>query len=240
MRKTTLMTMTTAMLALGSIAHAQEPGAGQSGYHDWSGAYAGVVLGYGTGRSVFTDLDGYNAPGGKFGVGLSGGMAGLTLGYNLQDGPVVFGLEGELGYLDASGSGVQEAFAVVQDSFGFIQPSLYGSLAARLGFSIDKALVFARAGVAFTGANGRFEDACSLAPCGPGLLSATAEGINVGLTLGGGVEYALDEAWSAKIEYAYLGFGTRTATGVSSFGPVFSYDYDQPVHSLRVGLNYRF
>ncbi len=49
--------------------------------------------------------------------------------------------------------------------------------------------------------------------------------------------------WSAKVEYQYYDFGTDTVTFVDVLHPAvasFPYDIDQRVHSVKVGLNYRF
>ena len=63
---------------------------------------------------------------------------------------------------------------------------------------------------------------------------------DVGWTVGGGIEYAFWNAWSAKIEYAYMDFGTETVTIVNNvFGPSDS-DIKQRLHAVKFGLNYRF
>ncbi len=63
--------------------------------YNWSGMYAGVAGGGGWGTSNFGGAT-YDVDGGLF----SG-----TLGYNFQTGPLVVGLEGDIGYSNIRGSG---------------------------------------------------------------------------------------------------------------------------------------
>src|SRR4249920_4281077 len=56
--------------------------------YTWSGFYAGIVGGWGTGNSHWS-----GSPG-DFNV--SGGMIGGTFGYNWQNGPTVLGVETDL------------------------------------------------------------------------------------------------------------------------------------------------
>jgi outer membrane immunogenic protein len=71
-----------------------------------------------------------------------------------------------------------------------------------------------------------------------------------GYTVGGGVEYAFTENVSAKIEYDYLDFGSKTysfnnlsfspAAGVAiPIGP-FPVSIKSQTHMLMLGANYRF
>lgn len=213
------------------------PVAAQTVY-DWSGFYGGVFAGYGWGESNFVDNDFYNLAGEEFSLDPKGGLAGITVGYNVQRGSIVFGLEGEVGYLGLDGSVAQPSSP--EDSFASINGGIYASLAGRLGVALDRALIYAKGGVAVTGANGKFDDNCDVGACGGGLLNASSSGAMVGYTIGGGIEYALSEQWTAKLEYAYLNFGDATASGVAAGGGTFTYGYDLSAHTVKLGLNYKF
>jgi len=58
----------------------------------------------------------------------------------------------------------------------------------------------------------------------------------IGWTAGAGVEYAFAPQWSAKLEYNYMDFGTKSV----SFAPGTSTDIDQQVHAVKLGVNYKF
>jgi len=204
---------------------------------DWTGFYGGVFAGYGAGQATFTDIDSYNLAGEIFASNLGGGLAGLTLGYNAQHDAVVFGLEGELGYLGVTGTVAQPSSS--SDSFASVNGALYGTLAARLGLSLDRALIYAKGGVALTSGQSAFDDACVIPPCGAATLSARS-GAQFGYTIGVGVEYAFTDQWSAKLEYGYLGFRNGSMSGTASTGNDFSYGHDLSAHTIKAGLNYRF
>lgn len=226
-----------AALTLGAAGGVAAQSASDSVPYDWAGFYGGVFAGYGSGQSTFTDIDGYNLAGEVFTLNPGGGLAGLTLGYNVQHDTVVFGLEGELGYLGLSGTVGQPDSPV--DSFASVNGGLYGTLAARLGFTVDKALIYAKGGVALTSGQSAFDDICAIAPCGGATLSTTS-GARLGYTVGLGVEYAFSGQWSAKLEYGYLVFGKNTMSGTASTASVFSYGHDLSAHTIKAGLNYKF
>jgi opacity protein-like surface antigen len=60
----------------------------------------------------------------------------------------------------------------------------------------------------------------------------------VGWTAGGGLEYALDRNWSAKIEYDYLGFGSQSIAAIAPGAAPGSVDLN--IQRVMAGLNYRF
>jgi outer membrane immunogenic protein len=65
-----------------------------------------------------------------------------------------------------------------------------------------------------------------------------------GWTLGFGAEYRFDSRWSAKLEYDYLEFNSKTLNfPVGSAGccstPAFSIDVPLAVHEFKIGLNYK-
>jgi outer membrane immunogenic protein len=87
------------------------------------------------------------------------------------------------------------------------------------------------------------------APCFTGSSSA----IRTGWTAGGGVEWLLDQHWSAKIEYQFVDLGTETVritapictaafcgTPVGPIPSSFNAAFRDQFNVVRVGLNYRF
>ncbi len=63
-------------------------------------------------------------------------------------------------------------------------------------------------------------------------------------TIGGGLEYALSDAWSVKGEYMYIAApsGVGTACGVAAVGGgTFCLSHDLPgMHTAKFGINYHF
>jgi outer membrane immunogenic protein len=71
--------------------------------------------------------------------------------------------------------------------------------------------------------------------------AASSNTTRTGWTLGGGVEWALWDQWTAKLEYLYVDLGTigNTFTGVGAFSPLTTSSHVTD-NIVRVGVNYRF
>ena len=65
-----------------------------------------------------------------------------------------------------------------------------------------------------------------------------------GWTLGGGVEWAFWQNWSADLDYAYYDFGNRSVTLSGPFPIIgnesFPADIRQNVQTVTLGVNYHF
>ncbi|MGE5536740.1 MAG: outer membrane protein [Acidobacteriota bacterium] len=217
---------------------------------DWSGTYIGAHIGYGWGHSNFFD-DQYNGrppffPPVSWGAASDGVIAGIQAGYNWQRGNTVFGVEGEIGLLGLTGAKLQpgtDPFGIPYDASGTIDDGWYGGLSIRLGYAFNRTLLYAKGGFVYSGAKLGFLDTCTTAPCGDGTINASQR-VGFGYQLGGGVEYALTDNWTVKVEYLYLDFGSTTITGTgvlgSADGIVYSIDSDLSAHTVKVGVNYKF
>jgi outer membrane immunogenic protein len=168
----------------------------------WTGFYVGVNGGWGGGTS-----------GGVFG-NPNGGLVGGTVGYNYQIGQFVVGLEGDWDWADLnkSGSILGTAYSNKVDSVLTAR--------ARAGYAIDRALLYVTAG--YAGA----EDKVSM----PGSFSSTDW--RSGGAFGAGIEYAFTNNISAKAEYIYAPFESK------SYLP--GYKSDLNLSLVRAGLNYKF
>ena len=91
-------------------------------YYNWTGLYLGINGGYGWGRSSW---DGFGS--GTFGT--SGGLIGVTAGYNWQmpGGPWVFGLEGNVDWSNMRGSFSNLACAGWKLATAGLEPRAAGS-----------------------------------------------------------------------------------------------------------------
>ncbi|MFZ2099647.1 MAG: outer membrane protein [Oricola sp.] len=197
--------------------------------HDWSGTYAGIQLGYGGGPAVTNEL---NWPSGTLNDGpldydASGLVAGVHVGHNLQSGSFVYGAEADLEYSAISGFWDWNNGNTVNKDIQWT-----GSLRARAGFAMDRVLVYGTAGMAFASVkmetvNGGAAD----------VLSGTET--TLGWTAGVGAEYAIDNAWSTRVEYRYADYGDTQVAG-SIFGGPYAYPHDNKVHAVRIGISRKF
>ncbi len=188
----------------------------------WTGVYLGGQLGYQWGTaSAFV-------PGGAFAGGYPNSNAnGITggghVGYNYQMGQFVAGLEG-----DVNGSSYRG-----NNTFGGLTYStrepVDGSIRARVGVAWDRALIYATGGVAF----GDFTNSYTTG-FGTDSLSST----RVGWTVGGGIEYALDNNWSIRAEYRYTDFGRFSEYSPTAL--VSTVSQRETDNRVQVGFSYKF
>ncbi len=70
--------------------------------------------------------------------------------------------------------------------------------------------------------------------------NASASETRSGWIVGTGLEWAFSGNWSAKAEYNYMDFGSRTVDFGSFRGVPVSLDIDQRISVVKAGVNYRF
>jgi outer membrane immunogenic protein len=236
-------------LVLPSPARAQAPPA------QWTGCYAGVEAGGAFGGSASTtDLGNghgipYNPPlGNRWSFGLGGGVtAGGVAGCQFQTvSPIVLGLEAEAGRLSLSGSGVAPISPSHDSSAHMRIGDWYAVLAPRLGWSFGNALLYLKAGFAFTEEQAGFDDHCTGFPCGGGAIRTAVSRDETGWAAGTGLEYAIDPRWAVRAEYLYLGVdedmsscGIATA-GAGTGGTYCFAHHSSGAQTVKLGVVYRF
>src|SRR5450755_1898015 len=104
----------------------------------WTGFYVGINGGYGWGKSN------WSGSGGNFEVSPKGWLGGGTLGYNIQTGAWVWGIEGDIDYINLKGT----ANAAFCPSCTF-KDTWLGTVRGRIGYSLDRWLPYLTAGGAF-------------------------------------------------------------------------------------------
>ena len=182
----------------------------------WYGFYLGVNGAYGWGTSNWTSpvTAGSNTP--------NGPLLGGTMGFNMQMGGLVFGVEGDIdanwiSSSNSNGTGLCAANCGLQTSW-------FATARGRVGYAFDRALLYFTAG-------GAFGDVQMTT----GGLTATET--RVGWTVGTGLEYAILGPWSAKVEYLYSNLGTSNC-GTAICGTSTLVDFKTSM--VRFGVNYRF
>jgi outer membrane immunogenic protein len=222
----------------------------------WTGWYVGAHAGYDWGRTSFVDrgspaggVNAYNTvTGDNWTNRNSGFVGGAQFGYNWQANNIVFGVEADLGYLNAKGSG--QAPAGVQffngDTIGATNSDFYATLRGRVGIAWSQWLLYATGGGIGINTKTSVVDTCFTAPCGFAVTNAVDQSFRVGWTVGGGIEVAVGGPWSIKAEYLYYDLGTKQLSAPAFFPPStvptapFLWDTKTTGNIARVGINYRF
>jgi outer membrane immunogenic protein len=185
----------------------------------WSGFYLGINGGYGWGTSDWSSsaTSGSTKP--------KGGLVGGTLGYNLQTGNWVWGIEGDFDASwmkdsDNTGSGVCTGTNGCES-----KNSWFATVRGRIGYAWNHWLPYITGGGAFTD--------LKMTPNG----GASETDTMFGWTMGAGVEWAFTGAWSAKLEYLYADLGDTTCSAATC-GIDTTVDFKTNI--VRAGINYRF
>ena len=186
----------------------------------------------------------YGALASKYDPNASGFMGGGQLGYNVQTGTAVIGLEADLSWtsLDGSDAKSTDFSPVFTAEDGRVTQDLQwlGTLRGRLGFVTGNWLVYGTGGLAY----GRVDYSYTLDFPSIGAYAKDSESkIQVGWTAGAGAEYGIG-LWSLKGEYLFydLGHETLSAQGFLAGGvPTTTYfqpEFETQGHIARIGLNY--
>jgi outer membrane immunogenic protein len=165
---------------------------------NWGGIYAGINGGYGWGKANSASISGF-------------GLAG-HLGFNFQQGAIVFGGEGDIGYTGIDYRGFADTF----------QQRWLSSARVRVGYSFDRFLPYVTGGFGYT--TGTLKNA-----------SGKAEQGHFGYVIGLGTEAMLTDRVSARVEFLHYGFSRENYAL-----PVGSRKTGINTNMLRFGVSYRF
>lgn len=192
--------------------------------YSWTGFYIGGQLGGAWNDSSWSTAPG-TPPFASFGTPGSGFLYGGQVGYNYQIGQFVLGAEGDVAGLDLSGD--NQCSTTLGTTCRTKQDWL-GSIRARAGFAIDRLLLYADGGVAFTDYH--------FAETSP-LVQSWGGGSRTGWTLGLGAEYAITDHFTGGVEYNYYDFGG--AVGNGGFNPP-SVKFHESENSVVGKVSYKF
>jgi outer membrane immunogenic protein len=199
--------------------------------YNWTGFYVGGVVGYGWGKGQHCDAspsafcDPVTDP--------KGWNAGVTLGYNWQlANNIVLGVEGDWSWADMKATANTTAtFGCGVGSACTTKIKSFETLRGRVGYAFDRFLPYVTAGAAWTQLDASIGN------------PATASGstTKTSFVVGGGLEYAFWQNFSAKLEYLYISrLGDFAYDTVGACGTPGCYVSAGAINEVRLGLNYRF
>jgi opacity protein-like surface antigen len=189
----------------------------------WGGLYLGLHAGLGVGNTegqigpITSDYE------------VSGGLYGVQLGWLGQWGNVVAGIEGTY-----SGSSIQGndagclVFIVGFDCSREV--NAIGTVVGRAGLAYDRALIYGLAGVAWADVD------TEIRVLNTPFLSGGET--HVGWTAGFGLEWALSNRVSARIEYAHTDFGSEThSLSIPGVGGAIPDRVSLDTDTVKLGIN---
>lgn len=252
-----LVTIVLTCVGASNAANAADPAPGGAAPYNWSGLYIGLNLGGGWGQAQSDDslaftsnqgvlLGGTSSPTNN----ISGVTGGGQLGYNWQIGPAVIGVETDIQGSGQSGSSTSVCGAVSQgvgcgNSAATFEHTdkitWFGTTRGRLGAAFDRFLVYITGGAAY----GEVKSDTTVTRM-TGVVSYSTSSTRLGWTIGGGVEGALLQNWTWRLEYLYMDLGTVDSSGAIANGIGFGLGGGASTSTkftdniVRGALNYRF
>lgn len=237
----------------------------------WTGFYIGGNAGYAFSDSGRISTSGNNGPVGGpstiFNVATGarpgstrldpeGFTGGGQIGYNLQFGSVVIGLEADAAYTDLAQTrgfvGTTGAVSQFRSDLGFL-----GTVRGRLGYAFDRIMVYGTGGLAYGDLQQSATFFATPAAGGTGVVQFLGgrSSIETGWTAGGGVEYAIPTTFSLfnsnavtlKAEALYYDLGRQSVivgdTGLApaaTRGQSYTSRFDTNGVIARAGINFKF
>jgi outer membrane immunogenic protein len=205
----------------------------------WNGYYAGIHLGaafphlhlndIGDGSRSFANAgtagQGFDASGGGVAFG------GAQVGYDFQKDSLVYGLQGDIGWMNLHANKVDPGSTDSQTKVG-LNRGMYQNATGRFGKAAGSALFYVKGGLAL------YDGKESFVTNGSGATHSDTD-VFPGWVAGGGAEIHLGSNWSGSVEYLHQGFAYRTFNVVTGTGS-FPFEEQLSTDSVSLGFNYRF
>lgn len=194
------------------------------GPYNWTGFYAGLNAGYAYGdetTSISTPAVFAS------GADVNGFFGGGQIGYNLQLGNIVLGVEGDIQYANIA----SPSHIVIPPPGALLASNkveAFGTARARIGYAFDRVLVYGTGGFAAG------QNSLSISLAGDPLAESR---MHTGWAAGGGIEYGIRDGWSVKAEYLHVDLGSQDYLPILSPSKT---SVDLQFDLVRAGVNYRF
>jgi opacity protein-like surface antigen len=181
--------------------------------YNWSGFYLGANLG---GAWANGNL---NIPGNNLYGGLTEFIGGVQLGYNVQLGHFLFGVESDF---DGASFGHP---ALPTPALGSVSQNWIGTMAGRMGLVEDRWLVYGKFGGGWVQSNALLN-----------FSGVTWQGSNTspGWLVGVGIEYGFKPHWTIKLEYDQIFLANWSSATVPAI------PLNRDLQMVKFGANYKF
>jgi outer membrane immunogenic protein len=209
--------------------------------YDWSGLYVGLNGGGGWSHKCWSNTSSLGVP--TIPVvsegcnNATGGMAGAQMGYRLQSGPLVYGIEAQGDWSNLKGSNIS---LFLPGTTNQTRVNGFGLFTGQVGYAWNNVLWYVKGGGAVVADkyNGYFT--------ATGLPFDQGTETRWGGTVGTGLEVSFAPNWSVAVEYDHLFMGTGSANLVSNATPILvgatsrSDSIRQSVDMVTARINWRW
>jgi outer membrane immunogenic protein len=218
------------------------PMAAPEAFYSWTGFYVGANVGGSWGKQDNSLVSAAGVVVQSNSAKLNGAVGGGQIGYNWQLNQIVFGLEGDFDWSGQKGDGdplyTSPANPLIAGGGGFSIPyrdrlEWFGTIRGRLGYAMGRWLPYVTGGWAF--GHGKIDGTATIAGVNTAFSGSTDYS---GWTAGGGIEWAFDNRWSAKLEYLHIDFGKGSNVAITPAANIVSGKMTDDI--VRAGLNYKF
>lgn len=259
-----ILISTVALVACTSLASAADLGGPYGGSlkdepiaaapFSWTGLYIGAHAGWATGEwdgnLVYDEgagpVDIWDGNSSRS-IDTDGFVGGGQIGFNLQSGSFVYGIEADATWADLEES---RAFPFAQGSMDWTikaQVDAFGTVRARLGYLVKPTLLLYGTGGLAWAKTSMDLTVHNVVPA-PTIVTArgSADETHIGWAAGAGAEWAFAPNWSFKAEWLRVDLGEEDyhLTGTNLLADIphttDSYKADLTFDVFRVGVNYKF
>jgi outer membrane immunogenic protein len=217
----------------------------------WTGAYVGLIGGYGwatpelNGESTYLAGPSWNGndPGTVIDnnqkIDATGYFGGAQLGYDWQlNNNLVIGVVGDVAFGDIKGDKCAEDTSIdcsdASASYLSSKINWLGTVRGRVGVAMNNFLVYGTGGLAIAGMSMEYTNNDNLGD------NDTAKQTLVGWAAGAGIEYKVTQNLSFGVEYLHADFGSSTYSFTAPSADNFSAKVATTADLVRASLNYRF
>ena len=202
----------------------------------WSGAYVGAQIGYSWDADSTKEFytSGRSYTGVQFKYHPDTASAGALAGLNYQIDAIVIGVEGDFEGVNARGGfndpGGRNPFD--PGGVGHVKRDWQASVRGRIGYAMDRMMIYATGGAAFTDFNYHFYNP----------VARFGEGTKVsktGFTVGAGVNYAITDHLILGVEYRFTDYGKFDYVAKSAFLGLTG-EQDPTMNTVRATVSYKF
>jgi outer membrane immunogenic protein len=171
-------------------------------------------------------------------------IGGIQIGYNWNLGAnIIAGIEADFQLTDLEGtSRITVTEGLTTDVYIHDRMDWFGTVRGRLGYALSPSMLFyGTGGMAYTKVSTDLESVGF--PYWPGLRPGTTYESSetlVGWAVGAGSEYAFHRNWTLRLEYLYADFGRSNVYDFQGEDMGLTIDKEVDLHTVRLGLNYRF